>query len=97
LPVNYGRNCFIKSAPDEEAQHFTGPRYIDVVDGGSEEVSGRAGQNEEGALGKKPKTVRDSFVSKECPNCTSETVKARSFLITKIFLLSLKRSSFYSF
>jgi hypothetical protein len=30
-------------------------------------------------------------------NCASETVKAKSFLLSKIVLLSLKRQSFYSF
>jgi hypothetical protein len=36
------------------------------------------------------------FFSTEFPNGTSETVKARSFLVAKMFSLSLKRSSFYS-
>jgi hypothetical protein len=34
------------------------------------------------------------FLSNELPNRTSETIKDRSFLVAKIFLLSLKRSSF---
>jgi hypothetical protein len=41
---------------------------------------------------------RGRFFSNEFANCTSETIKARSFLVAaKIFLLSLKSSSFDCF
>jgi hypothetical protein len=44
-----------------------------------------------------PNHLLRPFLSSEFANCTSETTEARSFLAEKIFLLNLKRPSFYSF